>query len=1026
MKTLEQACTPRQSVFDQRGKDTVYNIDDLRRIPPKEFFSENYITDGMRLLLEEAFKRLEGKSNSTAGTFLLSQSMGGGKTHNLIALGLLAEHPELREAVMAGFYKPGPLGAVRVVTINGRKNAQFGIWGEIADQLNKKEAFSRYYSPLLPPGDEDWVSVLRGEPVLILLDELPPYFQAARAQSIGNSDLADVTTRALANLLVAVNSGKLNNVCVVFTDLSDTAYSQGSSALADLKKEVARYHAGIEPVKMNSDELYHILRTRLFEKLPEAGEISEIAEAYRRELENAKLMQFTEASPEQLKADLQTAYPFHPAIRDLYARFRENEGFQQTRALIRMMRIAVAELWTSDKAKRQYLVAAHDFDLHDAEMLSEVRQINNSLGNAIAKDIADEGGKSTAEQIDGAGASDAQDAARLIFLSSLSTAVNPVLGLHRTEIAAYLAAPGRDLNALRSGLDSLQGTAWYLHATRDGKLLFKNTENLLAKVDSYTKGQPREVREGELRTRLKDLFKTVKSDCYQEVLALPPLDEVQLTQDKVTLVLFQPSDRSIDEIKDFHEHQVFKNRVLFVTGHASGYETALHRAAELNAVLKILKELQSPGSTAGDLQIAEAEHLLATKQSNFYMALRETFQTIYYPTKQGLTPLEFTPRYEANKYEAESQITQELSDDSIAKFVTDTSADSTFRKTLERVLWPSGQDEVSWAQIKRQAAQDGSWRLHHPKALDTLKDEMLRRDIWRQTSPGYVHRGPFPKPATSVEVKRQSRDDVTGGVILRVRPTNGADTVYWSSTGLATIDSPKLDAALDLPTKSLRLSFMGIDSTGQAETGDPVPWENEVSIQHRFYVVGDDLKCELRALPSGAIRYTTDGSNPEAGGVAYAGEFVVPPASKFVLAFAEAEGIKSEQGRWEVPEKGKGGSKVIIDPVKPASWKRKHSWDSTKDVYEKLALVAQHRGEVADAELGVMREKRFLELSISAEVWLTPQQLIEQADRMKELIPDGNASLVVRLLRFPSGQDLSNAIADFKLPGEVGPDEVKQ
>ena len=68
--------------------------------------------------------------------------MGGGKTHNLIALGLLAEHPELREPVMASFYKPGPLGAVRVVTINGRQNAQFGIWGEIADQLNKQEAFN--------------------------------------------------------------------------------------------------------------------------------------------------------------------------------------------------------------------------------------------------------------------------------------------------------------------------------------------------------------------------------------------------------------------------------------------------------------------------------------------------------------------------------------------------------------------------------------------------------------------------------------------------------------------------------------------------------------------------------------------------------------------------------------------------------------------------------------------------------------------------------------------------------------------
>jgi hypothetical protein len=28
--------------------------------------------------------------------FVLTQAMGGGKTHNMVALGLLAQHPELR------------------------------------------------------------------------------------------------------------------------------------------------------------------------------------------------------------------------------------------------------------------------------------------------------------------------------------------------------------------------------------------------------------------------------------------------------------------------------------------------------------------------------------------------------------------------------------------------------------------------------------------------------------------------------------------------------------------------------------------------------------------------------------------------------------------------------------------------------------------------------------------------------------------------------------------------------------------
>src|SRR5207237_7121432 len=104
--------------------------------------------------------------------------------------------------VTQGFYTPGPLGAVRVVAFSGRTtNTPFGIWGEIAEGLNKKDAFRDFYSPLLPPGPEDWVDLLRGEPLLILLDVLPPYFEAVRAKPVGATTLDTITTTALANLL---------------------------------------------------------------------------------------------------------------------------------------------------------------------------------------------------------------------------------------------------------------------------------------------------------------------------------------------------------------------------------------------------------------------------------------------------------------------------------------------------------------------------------------------------------------------------------------------------------------------------------------------------------------------------------------------------------------------------------------------------------------------------------------------------------------------------------------------------------
>ena len=99
---------------------------------------------------------------------------------------------------------------------------------------------------------------------------------------------------------------------------------------------------------MNTDEFYHILRRRLFERLPDEAGIEAVAHAYGKAVREAKQMDVTNASPEQFAADVKESYPFHPAIRDLYARFRENQGFQQTRGLIRLMRIVVSRIWATE------------------------------------------------------------------------------------------------------------------------------------------------------------------------------------------------------------------------------------------------------------------------------------------------------------------------------------------------------------------------------------------------------------------------------------------------------------------------------------------------------------------------------------------------------------------------------------------------------------------------------------------------------------------------------------------------------
>lgn len=189
MKTLRQACVPRAATFDPARRDTVLDLSDLiaDRIDPAAFFAENHVTEGMRTLLTEGFHRLEGKSAQEV--LKLTQVMGGGETHNLVALGLLARHPELRAQVIGAFYQSADIGPVCLVAFSGRESDEpLGVRSAAAEQLGKRSRFSEYYSPPSARGPTAWVNLLRGVPLVIILDKLSPYLVDAASKSIGNSD----------------------------------------------------------------------------------------------------------------------------------------------------------------------------------------------------------------------------------------------------------------------------------------------------------------------------------------------------------------------------------------------------------------------------------------------------------------------------------------------------------------------------------------------------------------------------------------------------------------------------------------------------------------------------------------------------------------------------------------------------------------------------------------------------------------------------------------------------------------------
>src|SRR5436309_5378337 len=337
MKTVRDACHLQPNALSIKLSDQVEQLDELITAEEdgSQFFEKTHITQGMQDLISEGIARLAGVSRQAV--FHLKQAMGGGKTHLLVGFGLLAKHAELRKKYCGAVLHASAFKSASTAAFNGRNNPDHFFWGEIANQLNKGEQFKAFWnSGPKAPDEKDWLKLFDGgEPILILLDEMPPYFHYLDTQKVGNGTVADIATRAFANLLTA--AGKKSNVCVVVSDLAasyDTGTQLITRALDDARAELGRQERHITPVDLAANEIYDILRKRLFTSLPDKAAISDIAASYGRKLEEASKSKVASRVAEALADETRATHRFHPRLKDVVALVKQHEHFQQTRCFI--------------------------------------------------------------------------------------------------------------------------------------------------------------------------------------------------------------------------------------------------------------------------------------------------------------------------------------------------------------------------------------------------------------------------------------------------------------------------------------------------------------------------------------------------------------------------------------------------------------------------------------------------------------------------------------------------------------------
>lgn len=1023
LKTVKDACEIHPMALDYAMTEQIENLSSVIGKTEKEaekFFDQNFITKGMELLLGDGLKRLGGKSEQAV--YELRQAMGGGKTHSMIALGLLARSAALRQLVVPDIASSAPFETAKVVAINGRLGfEEHFLWGEIAYQLDKASVFSKFWRDgAKAPSETDWINLIGNEPTLILLDELPPYFDYAVTRQVGAGNLAQVTTYALSNLLTAAT--KLKRCCIVLSNLSGSyegATRQLRLAITNFQQEANRQSRSITPVELASDEIYEILRKRLFKQLPDKSVIDTVATSYAQALSEAVRSKSIAKSAEQIADEIHRSYPFHPSVKHVISLFRENESYRQTRGLMQFISKMLKSTWERPQ-NDIYLIGCQHLDLNMQDVREEIKRISD-LQDAISHDIA-ANGEAVAEVVNANFSSDVgSQIATLLLTASLSEAVDAIKGLTKQELLEYLIAPNRPVMEFQDAFEAFRGEAWYLHRKENDAFYFSKLENLRKRIDNRIQSAPQPKIDAEMKRRLEQIFQPHNKIAYQIVEALPRIDDIHLNGPRVCLVLSPDSKGLPIEAQKFWDSVTEKNNICVVTGDGSSLGSLEDKTRRIWAIERVKQE------TGGDRSphLNELEEMAEEAEQDFNSAVVGLFNRVYFPTKNGLTPAKLSMTFTANQFKAEDQIEKTLTDISASKLYTSVEDNKeALMGRAEDLLWSGSDRRVPWRDIGMRAVTNPRWPWLPPKGLDRLKEIGIGQGRWRWSEDGYIEKGPFPPPKTSVTISERNYDDKTGKATIEVSIRNAGQRgqVHFSTEATVSAGSPIIPDTI-FETDETRLYFLAVDPEGEHETGEKTSWSNKLTLTHNLQQLPGKRIVTLAVVPKGTIRWNTSGINPREGTIYKDSIELTSNEELTIYAYAESNGVETQRN-FKIPQRDH--KNVALDPIKPAKLTKRVIRDGNSDSYAVINIAKAVQAKLRGVTVDVGEGSRNVSVRFGSDSILTADHLEQFIAISRQAI--GNEVAEVRLslrdVQFQSGHDLEEFLKKLDIEPQVG--EIEQ
>ncbi|HEY6539756.1 MAG TPA: Swt1 family HEPN domain-containing protein, partial [Ktedonobacteraceae bacterium] len=470
---------------------------------PRDFFQRTFLTNGLKLLLTGALRRLSGSGGDPI--IDLQTNFGGGKTHSLLALYHLFSGAPITdlvgiEAVLNAAGVARPPQAQRAVLVGfelspaqPRRKADGCVirtlWGELAWQLLGKDGYE-----MVAEADRQGVSpgseILRqlfsaAAPCLILIDEWVVYARQLYDVSglPGGSFDANLS---FAQALTEAAKAAPQTLVVATIPASDaeTGGEGGREAALRLKNIFGRLESPWRPA--DAEEGFEIVRRRLFQPITDPALFiarDTVAKTFT-DLYRSQPQEFpSECREAEYERRIKAAYPIHPELFDrLYNDWSSIEKFQRTRGVLRLMAAVVHALWEGQDAS--LLILPANIPIHESSVLFELtRYLEDNWVPVIAKDI--DGPHSLPMRLDGENTnlgrySASRRVARTIYLGSAPNPRNPNKGLTENSIKLGCVQPGESVSTFGDALRRLSDQSTHLYL--DGQRYWYDTQQSVARL----------------------------------------------------------------------------------------------------------------------------------------------------------------------------------------------------------------------------------------------------------------------------------------------------------------------------------------------------------------------------------------------------------------------------------------------------------------------------------------------------------------------------------------------------------------